>query len=178
MHRIVLNIPTLDQHFSALNQSPDAYRPARCPHCGRGVLWRHGCYYRKADRGRQPGPSRNPVPIRRYCCASCHRTCSRLPLCIAPRRWYDWAVQQAVLICLLCGESLHRTCRCAGIARRTVRRWRDWLFERSDSFALFLRSRFPEWGRTIDRGAFWKNALETMSLGQVMAWLDRELCVP
>jgi hypothetical protein len=101
-----------------------------------------------------------------------------LPLCIAPRRWYDWGVQQAVLICLLCGESLHCTCRSAGMARRTVRRWRDWLFERNDLFAFFLRSRFPEWGRTIDRCAFWKNALESMSLGQVMVWLDRELCVP
>ncbi len=178
MHRIVPTITSLDQHQHVIDHTPDAYRPPRCPHCGRGVLWRHGCYHRKADRSRQSGCSRNPVPIRRYCCAGCRRTCSRLPLCIAPRRWHDWSVQHAALYCLMCGQSLHGACRHACLDRRTVRRWRDWLCCRSETFVFFLRSRFPALGRNADQNAFWKNTLLDRPLGCVMAWLDRDLVVP
>ncbi len=178
MHRIVPTVTTLPQHFHAIEQTPDVYRPPRCPHCGLGVLWRHGCYSRKADRHRQGGPSRNPVPIRRYCCAGCRRTCSRLPLCIAPRRWHDWSVQHQALHRLICGWSLHRTCDHTCLARRTVRRWRDWLVRRSEKFAFHLRSRFAHLGRAVDRCSFWKNVLDDMPLGRAMAWLDLDLCVP
>lgn len=178
MHRIVSTITSLEQHFHAVKQSPDVYRPPSCPHCGLGVLWRHGCYHRKADRSGCAGRSYNPVPICRYCCRGCHRTCSRLPLCMAPRRWYDWAVQQVVLQYLLCGWSLHRCSRCTCLDRRTVRRWGDWLRARSETFTFFLRSRFPEWGRSIDAHAFWHKMLGGMSLGNAMAWLDRDLIVP
>ncbi len=178
MHRIVSTITSLEQHFHAVQQSPDVYRPSRCPHCGLGVLWRHGCYHRKADRSRCRARSRNPVPIRRFCCAECRRTCSRLPLCIAPRRWYDWAVQQVVLQHLLRGCSLHRCSHACCIDRRTVRRWRDWLSARGETFIFVLRSRFPEWGRGIDAQGFWRTALGDMSLANAMAWLDRDLIVP
>ena len=89
MHRIVSSVTALAQHVDAVDKTPDLYRPKACPHCGMTRLWRHGCYFRKADRERSGDPSRNPVAILRYCCAACWRTCSRLPLCIAPRRWYD-----------------------------------------------------------------------------------------
>lgn len=178
MHRIVSGITSLEQHFQAVSTAPVIYRPPACPHCGRGVLWGHGCYYRKADRSRDPGPSRNPVPILRYCCPGCSRTCSRLPLCIAPRRWYNWAVQQQVLLLLLNGYSLHHCSRCNDLGRQTVRRWRDWLNARSESFMFFLRSRFPEWGRSVDQPSFWRLVLDSMPLAEVMAWLDREIDVP
>ena len=178
MQRIVSGITSLEHHFRALLLSPEVYRPAACPHCGSGVLWGHGCYYRKADRGRDPGACRNPVPILRYCCARCSRTCSRLPLCIAPRRWYDWAVQQAVLQLVLNGDSLRRCSRWTCLDRRTVRRWRDWLNARSETFIFFLRSRFPEWGRSPDQPSFWRKVLESTPLASVMAWLDREMTVP
>lgn len=178
MHRIVPTITSLDQHLHIIDQTPDAYRPPRCPHCGRGVLWRHGCYHRKADRGRPSDASRNPVPILRYCCAGCRRTCSRLPLCIAPRRWHDWSVQHAALHCLICGQSLRRACLHTCLERRTVRRWRDWLCARGETFIFCLRSRFPEWGRSIDAQAFWRKVMGDMSLGNAMAWLDRDLIVP
>jgi hypothetical protein len=67
---------------------PEAYRPDSCPHCRLAGLWCHGCYYRKADRSAGV-ESHNPVAVLRFLCRSCLRTCSRLPLCIAPRRWYD-----------------------------------------------------------------------------------------
>ena len=177
MHRIVTSVTSLGQHLEALGANPEVYRPVACPHCRLGGLWRHGCYHRKADRS-AGGESRNPVPVLRFLCRACERTCSRLPLCIAPRRWYDWAVQQVVLALLLAGCSLHRCCRCTCRARRTVRRWWDWLRDRGESFAFFLRSRFAQLGRSADHESFWRHVLHSMSLGQAMAWLDRELIVP
>jgi transposase-like protein len=178
MDRIVSSITTIEHHCNAISQTPEAYRPPCCPHCGLKVLWRHGYYYRKADRGRQGEASLNPVPICRYCCSGCRRTCSRLPLCIAPRRWYDWVVQQGVLLLLLSGYSLHRCSRCTCFDRRTVRRWRDWLNSRTDTFAFFLRNRFPEWGRSAEGADFWRTVLSQMPLANVMAWLDRDLIIP
>jgi len=178
MQRIVSSITTLEQHCNAVSQTPEVYRPSACPHCGLKVLWRHGHYYRKADRRQHGEPSLNPVPICRYCCSGCRHTCSRLPLCIAPRRWHDWVVQQGVLLLLLSGCSLHRCSRCTRLERRTVRRWRDWLHARTDTFAFFLRNRFPEWGRSADGALFWRAVLKQMPLAEVMAWLDRDLIVP
>ena len=179
MHRILSSVTTLEQHFVAVaGAHGDIYRPLACPYCGMGGLWRHGCYYRKADRGGVNSKSLNPVPVLRYRCPPCERTCSRLPLCIAPRRWFDWAMQQVVLMLLLLGCSVHQCCRSSGRARSTVRRWRDWLDTRSEEFCFYLRSRFPELGRHADRVALWRHVIEGMSLATVMAWLDRDLVVP
>jgi transposase-like protein len=180
MNRIVESITSLAEHLSAITTNAEQYRPPACPHCLRAGVWRHGCYHRKADRsaGSGSGASLNPVPVLRFLCRACARTCSRLPACIAPQRWYDWSVQQAVLLLLLAGVSLHRCAQCSGRDRRTVRRWRDWLHERGDSFAFFLRSRLPELGRAVDFASFWRNVIEGVSLQQAMAWLDRELAVP
>ena len=93
-------------------------------------------------------------------------------------RWYDWALQQAVLILLLAGCSVHHCCNCTHRARSTVRRWRDWLDARGDSFAFFLRSRFPELGRYPERVCLWRHVMQGMSLAQAMAWCDRDLIVP
>jgi hypothetical protein len=98
---------------------------------------------------------------------------------MSPRRWYCWAAQQVVLLLLLSGASLSDCCGCTGRALRTVVRWRDWLKERGESFAFFLRSRFPELGRLgADYGAFWRHVIDSLSLAQAMAWLDRDLVVP
>jgi hypothetical protein len=102
MQRIVASVTTLGQHLEALDTNPEVYRPQACPHCQLSGLWRHGCYHRKADRS-AGGQTRNPIAVLRFLCRECLRTCSRLPLCIAPRRWYGWAVQQMVLALLLIG---------------------------------------------------------------------------
>ena len=178
MQRIVASITTLEHHLEALELNSEVYRPDACPHCRLGGLWRHGCYHRKADRS-AGGESRNPVAVLRFLCRECLRTCSRLPACIAPRRWYDWAVQQLVLMMMLLGGgSVHGCSRLAGCARRTVRRWRDWLDARSERFAFFLRSRFAELGRLADHESFWRYVLDSLSLAQAMAWVDRDLTVP
>jgi len=116
MNRIVSGISTLRQHIETLRSKPEVYRPRRCPSCGHGVLWHYGCYSRKADRRPTSAEtSLNPIPIPRYLCSSCLHSCSRLPECIPPRRWYSWLLQQKALKSLLAGclsiSALRRSCR-------------------------------------------------------------------
>lgn len=174
MQRIVPAILSLPQHLEALTREPVIYRPVACPHCGLARLWGHGCYERKADRRPGPGGSLNPIPIPRFFCQGCRQTCSRLPECIAPRRWYDWAVQQVVLLCLLGGVSLHQAAVRGGVDRHTVRRWGTWLHGRSEVFGFWLRARFAELGRAVDFVEFWQGCLQAMTLSRAMAWLDLE----
>lgn len=178
MHRMVAGILSLAQHLELLAEDPQRYRPSQCPHCQADQPWRHGCYKRKADRLAPTRASLNPVAVPRFRCRWCTRTCSRLPECLAPRRWYDWAVQQAVLLLLLAGCSVRQCAACTQRQRSTVQRWGAWLAERGSVFAFFLRSRFAELGRAGDGGAFWLGVLKMMSLSRAMAWLDLEVDVP
>lgn len=174
MQRIVPAILTIHHHRDLLEREPVIYRPSACPHCGLARLWCHGCYARKSDRRPAPSGSLNPVFIPRFYCQDCRQTCSRLPECIAPRRWYGWAVQQAVLLWLLGGGSLHQAARQGGVDRHTARRWWTWLQERGETFGFWLRSRFPELGRAVDFAGFWQGCLAAMPLSRAMAWLDWE----
>ncbi len=174
MHRIVPAITSLHQHLDCLDREPVVYRPAACPHCGLAGLWGHGCYDRKADRRPRAPGTLNPIPIPRFFCQGCRHTCSRLPECLAPRRWYGWAWQQVVLLLLLGGCSLHWCTAQTGLDRRTVRRWWVWLGSRSDEFGLFLRARFPELGRAVECLGFWRGCLNAMPLSQAMVYLDLE----
>jgi hypothetical protein len=182
MRRILEAITSLGQHFDEVSNGGDAYRPQNCPHCSCEGLWHHGCYHRKGVRGLSPKQSGEPVVVLRFLCNTCGRTNSRLPVCIPPRRWYDWAVQQLVLLLLLTGVSVHqcfcRCHRCVGPARSTIRRWRDWLHDRGEEFAFFLRSRRPELGAVSEPTAFWHAVISSMSLAQAMELLDRDLSVP
>lgn len=99
-------------------------------------------------------------------------------MAIAPLRWYDWVLQQGVLIALLLGGSRHQASRAAKVDRRTVSRWWAWLESRHELFSFHLRSRFPEWGRTTNWKDFWRNCLDRLPLADIMAWLDLEACVP
>jgi transposase-like protein len=174
MYRIVASIISLQQHLDILASNPIIYRPRVCPYCSFGQLWCHGCYERKADRVGSASDSLNPIPIPRYLCPGCHQTCSRLPECIAPRRWYNWTIQQLVILTLLTDCSLRLCSQQCNLDRHTVRRWWHELQEHHHEFALFLRMRFPELGRSANFTTFWQNCLQAMSLSQAMAWLDRE----
>ena len=178
MNRIVVGISSLEQHQLALSKNPEMYRPTACPHCGIGSLWGHGFYERKADRIGHGKENANPVPIPRYCCAGCRRTCSRLPECIAPRRWYNWLVQQLYLRASLRQEQGDAPCHWPIPGRRTRARWHDWLKERGELFRFHLTSRFTELGRLADDVDYWCRVFETMGLSGAMAWIDREICVP
>jgi hypothetical protein len=174
MSRILPAIASLDQHLYQLEHQPEAYRPACCPHCGMGVLWCHGYYYRKADREGSEGHYLDPVPIPRYYCPDCKQTCSRLPSCIAPRRWYLWVVQQAVFALLLSGSSFREAARQCQPGRRTISRWWHWLEARFDQYRFHLRSRFQALGCHDSFTAFWSASFRQMSLATAMAWLDRD----
>jgi len=174
MPRIVPAIATLEQHFKALQEQPQTYRPACCPSCGLGGLWAHGGYTRKADRDTG---ELNPIAIPRFVCgrkSGCGRTCSVLPECLSPRRWYDWAAQAAVLTVLLNGASIRACAQRLRRARSTVRRWWRRLQERHESFAFHLRSHWTELGRASSWCELWKHCLVQRPLREVMAWLDRQ----
>jgi len=179
MNRILASITTIEQHREEVANGGHAYKPSNCPTCSNLKLWGHGCYHRKKVRGMGANQSIEQEEIPRFRCTSCKHTCSCLPACIPPRRWYDWTVQQFVLLLVLTGVSLHQCWRrCGGPARSTLRRWRDWLFNRGDEFAFHLRSREPEFGRVSEPSAFWHNVISSLSLAQAMALLDRHLIVP
>lgn len=155
MSRIVPQILSLSQHLISLAKDPRRYRPDRCPSCGlAGSLWGHGVYGRKANRQREPGVSAL-LPIPRFYCKGCKRTCSRLPECLPPRRWYQWSIQQMLLCCLLAGCSIRYASSLIGVGRSTGRRWWNWLKGQSDRFAFYLKDRFPNLGRTSDLRDFW-----------------------
>jgi len=84
-----------------------------------------------------------------------------------------------VLAWLLAGGSVHQAADQGGVDRHTVRRWWGWLRDRSETFSFWLRSRFPELGRSADCAGFWRACWESMPLSQVMVWLDlAEVTVP
>lgn len=174
MCRILPAVDSLDQHLYHLEHHPEAYRPSFCPHCGVSGVWRHGHYLRKADREGEDGLYLDPAPIPRFYCRRCQATCSRLPSCIAPRRWYPWIVQQAALALLLNGSSLRKAARMSRPGRHTIRRWWCWLEDRFSQYSFHLRSHFPALGRTASQTAFWSACFRRMSLASAMAMLDRE----
>ena len=173
MPRMLPGIESLVQHQEQLQNDPDAYRPERCVHCGKGGVHRHGRYERNAPRGEGLALSLGSLFIPRFYCPNCRGTCSRLPGCFSPRRQYWWATQQVVLIRLMMGVSVRAVARSLWPSRRTISRWWHGLMVQFPVHSLHLRSRFPELGRTVDWKAFWMCCFERMSLGEAMDWLDR-----
>ena len=111
MARMLPGIETVEQHQEQLRDAPDAYRPERCPHCGKGGMYRHGHYERNAPRGEGMAFSLGSLFIPRFYCPTCQGTCSRMPACLSPRRQYWWKRQQAVLERLFRGESIREVAR-------------------------------------------------------------------
>lgn len=178
MQRIVAGIINLEQHFQALSLTPEIYRPPCCPYCGIKIVWCHGHYDRKADLCNHGEANLNLVPIPRYCCSDCGHTFSRLPECIAPRRWYNWLLQQIVLRALFEDTSPVMPPVCKTPSIRTLARWWAWLQERGQLFRSYLTSRFVELGRLADDVAYWFQVFETIGLSGAMAWLDKETTIP
>ena len=170
---ILADLHTLTQHLYAMQFKTNAYRPATCPGCGQSGLWRHGVYHRKSDRTSTADQNLNPVPIGRFLCPRCQRTCSALPECIAPRRWYLWDIQQIALALMIKGQSLCQVCTQTSVCRATLRRWRTWLQESFATHAFCLRERCPELGKFTDFNAFWLACLARMPLARAMLWLHQ-----
>jgi hypothetical protein len=179
MTLILSGVHNLLQHLYLLSQTPECFRPERCPHCGVGGLWSHGCYTREADRfgEGENGKYLNPIPIPRFRCPNCRLTCAVLPECIAPRRWYAWRTQQEQLLPLIQRAALNKIDideEYPKPSRRTVWRWWGWCRDRFEIFSFHLRSARPELGRQGDCRAFWRSCLAQWGLSKAMAYLSRQ----
>jgi hypothetical protein len=167
-------IETLEQHRELLENNADAYKPERCPRCGKAGLHHHGHYDRNVPRGEGLALALGLLIILRFFCPGCGGTCSRLPSCLSPWRQYWWKSQQAVLERLSAGESVRKVTREMPPSRRTIGRWCRWLQGGFDLHGLHLRSRFAELGRAQGWRAFWSLCLQSLSLSEAMGWLDRQ----
>jgi hypothetical protein len=105
MRPIIANIHHLAQYLRELSLNPEKFKPDFCPTCGLKTLWNHGSYPRNSDRINLASETLNPIKILRYYCPGCKHTCSVLPECIPPRRWYLWSMQYVVLLLVLSGMS-------------------------------------------------------------------------
>ena len=171
MNRMLPEIETVAQHQDQLRDNPDTSDPSAVPAVERGAcnamvtmsVTPHAVKVWPFCWGRCSSP--------RFYCPKCHRTCSRLPACLSPRRQYWWEIQQAVLERLISGESIRAVARQMMAGRRTIGRWWQWLVEEFDTHSLHRR--FPELGRAVDWKAFWSHCFDQMSLDKAMGWLDR-----
>jgi len=174
MRIIISAILCLLQYLNLLNVSCNELRPSKCPYCGYKELWIHGHYERKSDRESTKKNNLNPIPILRFFCHQCKRTCSVLPECIPPRRWYLWKIQQQVFEKMLEGTPVKEINETGGPSRWTIRRWMGGLHSKFTEWSSVLRSGFSWLGYESDFSLFWQNCFKELSLSQVMLFLNNE----
>ena len=166
---ILPEITTLMQYlFQKENSNPDIFDNIRCAHCGCAKLWKHGCYYRKADRYNQGDQSLNPIPIQRFLCLSCKKTCSILPECIPPKRWYLWEIQQIIFALFLTGKTICAIAKEFTPSRYTISRWVTRIQKQFKIHQSILCQHFVDLGRAKDFTDFWLSCFENISLAQAM----------
>jgi len=169
MQIILPDILTLEQYKFKQSERLESIRPANCCNCGMAGLHCHATYKRQSDRENKEKDSLNPILIQRYICPNCRKTCSVLPECLPPRRWYPWLIQEAVLLARLFGMSLNEISKQHIPSRSTCKRWWEWLAQRSNDFTHQLRSLFPDaLGRCPDFHSFWTTCIDKMNLSKAM----------
>lgn len=175
MASIVSGILSLAQHLISLEKTPQKYGLDYCPHpdCGKSGLWRHGFRYRKADReNNDQSSSLNPIPILRLYCPGCGRTCSLLPECIPPFRWYLWRVQQTAIELFFSGMSLNKINQKILPSRWTIKRWITRLEGRFVLHALHLKTKWSWLGYHTTLNKFWPALLAAMDFSHGMLFLN------
>ena len=172
MRPIVSGIHELFQYIRAIKDAPEQFRPEQCPHCGRKGVRCHGHYDRKADRVNPANSTLNPIWIFRFYCSACKRTCSVLPECIPPRRWYLWKVQQAILLLCLSPVSQHQISQQFSPSRWTISRWHSRLVMRFNEYSSYLKSAFSWLGYTSGFIEFWQTCLSKCRLSTAMLRLN------
>ena len=132
----------------------------------------HGCYYRKPDRHALPGQSLNPIKVLRFICSICRKTCSALPECIPPKRWYLWETQQLVIQAYLSGNSWNSISQKFKIARSTCRRWVQNLQDKFSIHADILRNVPGQLSEHLvhcfDVESLWLSCLSKINLSRAM----------
>ena len=168
MVHIFAGILSLVQYIERLKHDPEKLRLEHCLCCGKSNPWRHGSYSREADRINPSIESLNPIFIQRYYCPACHKTCSVLPECIPPRRWYLWETQQRViLLFLLCG-SARAVEQEERPSRHTIKRWVSWLRVQFKLHRDAICNYLPCFGLLTEPVSFWKHTFDKLSLSKVM----------
>ena len=168
MVHIFADIMSLVQYIDLLKHEPEKLRLEHCLCCGKSNPWRHGGYFREADRINPSSTSLNSVFIQRYYCPSCQKTCSVLPECIPPRRWYLWDMQQVIFLLYLSGLSAYAVARATQLSRQTIKRWITRFIERFRFHKDALCTHFAAFGRCVTMPSFWQTVFKTMSLGAAM----------
>ncbi len=173
MRPILSEILTFRQHLNALINSFELYRPPSCLYCHETVIWSHGVYYRKPDRLNTGQDSCNDIPIPRFQCAACRHTFSTLPECIAPARWYPWAIQQWCLWLSLNGWSVKQLNRMFPMARSTISRWINWLMDSFNSHHRNLCSYVSSMGYFSTCPSFWCHWLDSKHFSEAMVLINK-----
>lgn len=178
---IVAGIVLLTQHVNLLAARPEYYYINCCPQpdCGMSGLWRHGYRHRKADRENSDQATLNPVAILRLYCPSCRHTCSVLPECIPPRRWYLWAIQQVALQLFFSGMSFNKISQQLKPSRWTISRWLNRLKDKFQEHALHLKTKWSCLGYHTSLSTFWSALLNKIDLSHAMVFLHgQKMIVP
>lgn len=168
MVHIFAGITSLVHYINLQKNNSDQIRLDHCLCCGKSNPWRHGGYFREADRINPSSESLNSVFIQRYYCPSCQKTCSVLPECISPRRWYLWELQQVILLLCLSGVSAYAVAKDQLPSYKTIKRWLDRFSEQFRLHKDALCTHFAVLGRASNMTEFWQMALQTISLGKAM----------
>jgi len=166
MRNIIPEISSLVQYLLIRD---DLTYTASCANCGSKHVHKHGCYLRKADRESR---QLNPIPIQRFKCCDCGKTCSVLPECISPKRWYLWKIQQAVLLSVLLGKSYRAIAKELAPSRRTIGRWVGRLKEQFSVYADCLKSFHSALGYFDNFKEFWQECFDLWPLSKIMLILN------
>lgn len=149
----------------------------RCPTCRiLDALHIHGSYDRYPDRPVVVGKTPlNPLKILRYICkyVECKKTCSFLPECIPPRRWYIWKVQQNVIQRYLNGDTWDKINAATMVPVKTCKRWCKWLVAKHNNYALILKNVAGNLKEALldcanDTKQFWRICFTHTSLDRAM----------
>jgi hypothetical protein len=176
MKVIITNILSLIDYKRIMNDR--GIKTDQCPSCYKAhTLHRHAYYCRKSDRQAKPGESLNPIKIIRFICNHCRKTCSVLPECIPPRRWYLWDTQQAVIQECLAGKSLRSISKRFAVARSTCRRWYQSLEARFLIHVDVLRNSAGKLSEALahcfDFKSFWQSCFAQISFSRAMLLCHR-----
>jgi len=173
MKLIIPNITNLKDYFLNFSNIINRYRnecAQHCPHCGAiNSLWKHGFYKRKPDR--ETGEC-NFTLHQRFKCCMCQKTCSVLPECISPRRWYIWELQESALRQYLNGTSIKSIAKSILPSRKTISRWINELKENFLVYADKLKNLSPDLGRYGNFTTFWRGCLNKWQLSKIMLTLN------
>lgn len=139
-----------------------------CPRCHADALIKYGFYHRKACRTKETEPGLNPVSIQRYFCKACGRSCSALPECIPPHRWYLWDVQEDALKATICGKSYRSIAKALTPSRGTIARWIKRFKTQWRLYADHFRQYSPKLQRASEFQSFFSELLSVRALASVM----------